>query len=89
MYSTLAHEAHFISIDKLSQSFDSEDSNASIESEKRRVERGSRIVTAVPSNMTLVLQMPRGNLENINPRPLVLQVVRRDIDAFVQIVFIA
>ena len=46
----------------------------------RAVERGSRIVTAIPSEMSLVLQMPRGNLETINPRPLVLEVVRRDLD---------
>ncbi|THV06651.1 pol II transcription elongation factor [Dendrothele bispora CBS 962.96] len=49
--------------------------------EKRRVERGSRIVVSVPSAMSLVLQMPRGNLETINPRPLVLEVVRQDLDA--------
>ncbi|KAJ7744686.1 pol II transcription elongation factor [Mycena metata] len=49
--------------------------------EKRRVERGSRIVVGVSSAMSLVLQMPRGNLETINPRPLVMEVVRRDLDA--------
>ncbi|KAG1726875.1 pol II transcription elongation factor [Suillus paluster] len=49
--------------------------------EKRRVERGSRIVTAVPSTMGLVLQMPRGNLETINPRPMVMEVVKSDLDA--------
>lgn len=48
--------------------------------EKRRVERGSKIVTAVPSVMSLVLQMPRGNLETVNPRPLVMAVVKRDLD---------
>ncbi|KAG1738258.1 pol II transcription elongation factor [Suillus lakei] len=49
--------------------------------EKRRVERGSRIVTGVPSTMSLVLQMPRGNLETINPRPMVMKVVKTDLDA--------
>ena len=29
--------------------------------------------------MSLVLQMPRGNLETVHPRPLVLAVVRADI----------
>ena len=29
--------------------------------------------------MSLVLQMPRGNLETVHPRPLVLAVVRQDI----------
>ncbi|KAH7928721.1 IkappaB kinase complex, IKAP component [Leucogyrophana mollusca] len=48
--------------------------------EKRRVERGSRIVTAVPITMSLVLQMPRGNLETINPRPMVMKVVEDDLD---------
>ncbi|KIK60852.1 hypothetical protein GYMLUDRAFT_244010 [Collybiopsis luxurians FD-317 M1] len=48
--------------------------------EKRRVERGSKIVVCVPSEMRLVLQMPRGNLETVYPRPLVLEVVRRDLD---------
>ncbi|RSH95270.1 hypothetical protein EHS25_000356 [Saitozyma podzolica] len=47
--------------------------------ETRRVERGSLIVTACPSEMSLVLQMPRGNLETVYPRPLVLAVVRRDV----------
>lgn len=51
--------------------------------QKRRVERGSRIVTAVPSTMSLVLQMPRGNLETINPRPMVMEVVKNDLDACV------
>ncbi|KAH0829046.1 IKI3 family-domain-containing protein [Lanmaoa asiatica] len=31
--------------------------------------------------MSLVLQMPRGNLETINPRPLVMKVVKADLDA--------
>jgi elongator complex protein 1 len=48
--------------------------------ERRKVERGSRIVTAVPSTMSLVLQMPRGNLETINPRPLVMEMIRHDLD---------
>lgn len=47
----------------------------------RRVERGSRIVTVVPSSMSVVLQMPRGNLETICPRPLVLQIVQRHLEA--------
>ncbi|KAJ7630747.1 pol II transcription elongation factor [Roridomyces roridus] len=49
--------------------------------DKRRVERGSRIVAAVSSAMSLVLQMPRGNLETVHPRPLVTEVVRHDLDS--------
>lgn len=47
----------------------------------RRIERGSRIVTAVPSDTRLILQMPRGNLETVFPRALVLSEVRRNLDS--------
>ncbi|KOS18696.1 Elongator complex protein 1 [Escovopsis weberi] len=46
----------------------------------RSVERGSRLVTAMPTNMSIVLQMPRGNLETIFPRAMVLAGIRRLID---------
>ena len=59
---------------------DSVDKKQEGDSYSRRVERGSRIVAVVPSSMTLVLQMPRGNLETVSPRPLVLQEVRRYLD---------
>ena len=38
----------------------------------RRLERGSRLVAAVRGDTRLVLQMPRGNLEVVHPRPLVV-----------------
>ncbi|KAF2720807.1 IkappaB kinase complex, IKAP component [Polychaeton citri CBS 116435] len=46
----------------------------------RSIERGARIVTVIPSAYSLVLQMPRGNLETIYPRALILAGVRRDVD---------
>ncbi|XP_048451171.1 elongator complex protein 1 isoform X1 [Rhincodon typus] len=46
----------------------------------RRVERGSRIVTVVPQDTKLILQMPRGNLEVIHHRALVLAQVRKYLD---------
>lgn len=81
IYVTTAHEAHFVPIRALVSvlSF-GHPSDRKVESEVRRVERGSRIVTVVPSNMALVLQMPRGNLETVNPRPLVLEVVKKDVE---------
>ncbi|RMY09186.1 hypothetical protein D0868_04380 [Hortaea werneckii] len=42
----------------------------------RNVERGAKIVTVIPSTFALILQMPRGNLETIYPRALVLAGVR-------------
>ncbi|KAK5116730.1 hypothetical protein LTR62_007404 [Meristemomyces frigidus] len=45
----------------------------------RSVERGARIITVMPSAYSLVLQMPRGNLETIYPRALVLAGIRQAI----------
>ncbi|XP_024116076.1 elongator complex protein 1 isoform X1 [Oryzias melastigma] len=46
----------------------------------RRVERGSRIVTVVPQDTRVILQMPRGNLECIHHRALVLAQIRKWLD---------
>ncbi|XP_020664637.3 elongator complex protein 1 isoform X1 [Pogona vitticeps] len=46
----------------------------------RKIERGSRIVTIVPQDTKLILQMPRGNLEAIHHRALVLAQVRKWLD---------
>ncbi|KAL2138685.1 hypothetical protein VTI28DRAFT_6379 [Corynascus sepedonium] len=43
----------------------------------RSIERGGRLVTAIPTKMNLVLQMPRGNLETIYPRAMVLAGIRK------------
>ncbi|KAI0181344.1 IkappaB kinase complex, IKAP component [Hypoxylon sp. FL1284] len=47
----------------------------------RSIERGAKLVTAMPTNMSLVLQMPRGNLETIYPRAMVVAGIRQLIDA--------
>ncbi|KAJ2985322.1 hypothetical protein NUW58_g5597 [Xylaria curta] len=47
----------------------------------RSIERGARLVTATPTNMSLVLQMPRGNLETIFPRAMVVAGIRKLIEA--------
>ncbi|OAQ71074.1 IKI3 family protein [Pochonia chlamydosporia 170] len=46
----------------------------------RSVERGSRLVVAIPTNMSIVLQMPRGNVETIFPRAMVVAGIRNLID---------
>ena len=79
VYTTLAHEAHFVSASHLATT----DASTDVGGEQRRVERGSRIVTSVPSTMSLVLQMPRGNLETVNPRPMVMANINADTDAWV------
>jgi len=47
----------------------------------RSIERGARLVTAMPTSFAVVLQMPRGNLETIYPRALVLAGIRKSIAA--------
>ncbi|KAL4775486.1 IKI3 family-domain-containing protein [Aspergillus nidulans var. acristatus] len=46
----------------------------------RSIERGSRLVTVMPSAFSVVLQAPRGNIETIYPRALVLAGIRSFID---------
>jgi elongator complex protein 1 len=47
----------------------------------RSIERGAKIVTVMPTKYSVVLQMPRGNLETIYPRAMVLAAIRRSIEA--------
>lgn len=75
VWTTHAHEARFLPLGALAAG-----AAPAVAELGRRVERGSRIVTAVPSAMALVLQMPRGNLETIYPRAMVLDVVRARLD---------
>ncbi|KKK26749.1 hypothetical protein ARAM_006756, partial [Aspergillus rambellii] len=46
----------------------------------RAIERGNRLVTVMPSTFSVVLQAPRGNIETIYPRALVLAGIRSFID---------
>lgn len=46
----------------------------------RRVERGSLLVRAIPKDAQTILQMPRGNLECIQPRALSLHIIGIYID---------
>ena len=43
--------------------------------EPRTVEQGARIVAVLPHQPQMILQLPRGNLEGIHPRALVLRFV--------------
>lgn len=49
---------------------------------ERAIERGAKIVHAVASSTSVVLQMPRGNLEAIHPRALSLNVIKSLIDKY-------
>ncbi|GAB6018991.1 hypothetical protein CHUAL_000626 [Chamberlinius hualienensis] len=77
LYTTSDHILHCIPKHSLGQS---EMKKAIAYTEKlRNVERGSRIVTTTYDSK-LIFQMPRGNLEAIYPRPLVLHELRHLLD---------
>ena len=46
----------------------------------RSIERGAKLITVMPSIFAVVLQMPRGNLETVYPRVLVLAGIRDNIN---------
>ncbi|TRY90045.1 hypothetical protein DNTS_031568 [Danionella cerebrum] len=83
LVTTHSHMCHCLNLSTLSvkgvQSALSTDSSPSDET-VRKVERGSRIVTVVPQDTRLILQMPRGNLETIHHRALVLTQLRKWLD---------
>lgn len=81
IFTTASHFARFVALLDLSHPEGKIADFDPTKAQERRLERGSRIVTGITSSMTLVLQMPRGNLETICPRPLVLQVVTGDLDS--------
>lgn len=55
---------------------------SNVEDERvRAIERGSILVSVMPSRSAVVLQAPRGNLETIYPRIMVLSEVRKNISA--------
>ncbi len=62
------------SLDKLEQT------SCVVEECMRRLERGSKIVHCIDSDTACILQMPRGNLEAIHPRILVITQLKQLID---------
>lgn len=84
IWTNTSHEARFLPLASLANSSSPNAPGTQSASEAvsldRRIERGARIVTAGPRQMALVLQMPRGNLERIFPRGMVLDRVRSELD---------
>ncbi|ORX39112.1 IKI3 family-domain-containing protein [Kockovaella imperatae] len=90
IYTTASQSSHYVPTSTLDRILNGEEVNEwEIQWETRAIERGALAVTACQSSMSLILQMPRGNLETVYPRPLVLAVVRRNVasgqyrDAFI------
>lgn len=83
IWTNTSHEARFLLLSVLpaENSQTISDKAGDTMSLDRRVERGGRIVTAARREMALVLQMPRGNLERVFPRGMVLDRIRTELDA--------
>lgn len=88
IYTTSSQYSHYAPLPVVFATLDGQDVPAyQTEWETRRVERGALLVAASASEMSLVMQMPRGNLETVYPRPLVLAEVRREVLAYVYLCF--
>lgn len=73
LFTTLTHKLRFIDhSEEFSQDLLETTPQHTYDVCNREVERGSRIVAVIPYDTKVILQMPRGNLETIYPRALLL-----------------
>ncbi|CAM9011860.1 hypothetical protein WICANDRAFT_30525 [Wickerhamomyces anomalus NRRL Y-366-8] len=78
---TAQHTLRFIHLNTTNFKPLIESTDATSDERVRQIERGSLLANVIPSKSAVVLQAPRGNLETINPRIMILQGVRKDIKA--------
>jgi elongator complex protein 1 len=76
LFTTSQHLLKFVELGTLEVPADTPE----VDERCRTIERGAKLVTVIPSTYAVVLQMPRGNLETIYPRALVLAGIRQHID---------
>ncbi|KAJ5320331.1 hypothetical protein N7508_000614 [Penicillium antarcticum] len=79
LFTTSQHLLKFIHLNHVEDMEIPEDT-PEIDERCRSIERGSRLVSVMPSIFAVVLQAPRGNIETIFPRALVLAGIRTFID---------
>lgn len=75
IFTTNNHLVKFIHLDDPSD-MEVPTDDPEVDERCRSIERGARLVTAIPTNMSLILQMPRGNIETIFPRAMVVAGIR-------------
>ncbi|KAF3491898.1 elongator complex protein 1 [Arthroderma uncinatum] len=75
IYTTTQHLLKFVHITNVNE-LETPGDTPEEDERCRSVERGARLVTAMPSKFGLTLQMPRGNIETIYPRAFVLAGIR-------------
>ncbi|CCH44803.1 Elongator complex protein [Wickerhamomyces ciferrii] len=79
IFTTAQHVLRFVHLNTTEFKPLIESTDATSDERVRQIERGSLLANVIPSKSAVVLQAPRGNLETINPRIMVLQGVRKDI----------
>ncbi|KAJ5570934.1 hypothetical protein N7535_004594 [Penicillium sp. DV-2018c] len=79
LFTTSQHLLKFIHLNRVDDMEVPEDTPETDE-RCRSIERGSRLISVIPSIFAVVLQAPRGNIETIFPRALVLAGIRTFID---------
>ncbi|KIV79454.1 hypothetical protein PV11_07016 [Exophiala sideris] len=75
IFTTARHLLKFVHLTTISN-MQVPDDTPEVDERCRSVERGAKIVTVIPSIYAVILQMPRGNIETIYPRILVLSGIR-------------
>ena len=79
LFTTQSHRLFIVRVDQLNQP----ENGGPIKTDdwySRKLERGAKIVGVVQSGTAVVLQMPRGNLECIHPKPLLIGLVEQHLD---------
>ncbi|ODV95952.1 hypothetical protein PACTADRAFT_2255 [Pachysolen tannophilus NRRL Y-2460] len=84
IYTTAQHQIKFVHLSndlnyRVVEDAQNQNNSTFADERVRLIERGSIIVSVIPSKLTVVLQAPRGNLESIYPRIMTLTGVRNDI----------
>lgn len=79
LFTTAQHNLQFVHLNSLDFKPIPLVEEGVVDERVRALERGSILVSVIPSSSAVVLQAPRGNLETIHPRIMVLSQVRKDI----------
>ncbi|KAI5965550.1 ELP1 [Candida pseudojiufengensis] len=84
LFTTVMSKLCFVHLNSIHEDFEvfQNLSNENVVDERvRQVERGSFLINAMPTKYSVVLEAPRGNLETICPRIMVLTAIRKFISS--------
>lgn len=79
MYTTTSHFLYFVHLNGDAEELSFHTGTDSSDERVRAIERSAKIVTVIPSIYAVILQMPRGTLETIYPRIMVLAGIREHV----------